>query len=204
MGARVCKRSVTHLFFADDSIVFGEATNKGGRVIKEILDIYESASRQKVNFEKSVIFFSSNTDDQMCDSLTCHLGVRRAYNIEKYLGLPTLVGRRKKEAFGQLCDRMRCRVKAWSNRFLSQRGKSVFIKAILQALPTYSMSFFLLPKTLCHELEQIMSRFWWQKGVDCRGMHWCRWSDLSFSKDAGGMGFRDLCKFNIALLAKQG
>ncbi|TYH81501.1 hypothetical protein ES332_D03G204700v1 [Gossypium tomentosum] len=63
---------------------------------------------------------------------------------------------------------------------------------------------FLLAKTLCHELERIMNRFRWQKSVTHKVMHWCSWSELSKPKDQGGMSFRDHCKFNIALLAKQG
>ncbi|KAH1092318.1 hypothetical protein J1N35_019575 [Gossypium stocksii] len=85
-----------------------------------------------------------------------------------------------------------------------QGEKEIFIKAVLQALLTYSMSCFLLPKTLCHDLEQILNRFWWQKSANRRGMHWSRWANLCKPKDRGGMGFRDLCKFNIALLVKQG
>lgn len=132
------------------------------------------------------------------------LGVRRAYIVEHYLGLSTLIGSKKKEAFGNFCDKMRSKVSSWNNRFLSQGGKEVFIKAVLQNLPIYSMSCFLLPKTLCYELEQVMNQFWWQKSGVRKGMHWCCWLELSYSKDMGSMGFSDLCKFNITLLTKQG
>ncbi|KAA3476720.1 reverse transcriptase [Gossypium australe] len=66
------------------------------------------------------------------------------------------------------------------------------------------MSCFLLPKTLCTELENVMNAFWWNKNNEKRGMHWCDWKSLCTLKKEGGMGFRDLNCFNIALLAKQG
>ncbi|MBA0814712.1 hypothetical protein Gohar_020522, partial [Gossypium harknessii] len=66
------------------------------------------------------------------------------------------------------------------------------------------MMCFLLPKSLCEELESIMARFWWQKEHGRRGIHWCEWSRLCKFKEMGGLGFRSLAKFNLALLAKQG
>lgn len=63
---------------------------------------------------------------------------------------------------------------------------------------------FLFPKALCHERKGIMSGFWWQKSANSKGMHWCNLSTLSLPKDFGGIGFHDLCKFNLVLLAKQG
>ncbi|KAL4281751.1 hypothetical protein GQ457_03G032150 [Hibiscus cannabinus] len=53
-------------------------------------------------------------------------------------------------------------------------------------------------------MENIMNRFWWRNKPRQRGIHWTTWSTLSLPKIAGGMGFRDLAKFNIALLAKPG
>ncbi|KAH1047862.1 hypothetical protein J1N35_038646 [Gossypium stocksii] len=66
------------------------------------------------------------------------------------------------------------------------------------------MACFLLPKSLCAKLEGIMSKFWWQKGRGRKGIYWCAWKDLCHLKEDGGLGFRDLAKFNITLLAKQG
>lgn len=99
-GVRVCRGSpsVTHLFFADDNIIFGEATERGGQMIMDILQKYERASKQKINLNKSVIFFNLNLEDQNCNLLMNMLGERRYFNMEHYLGLPNLVNRNKKEA----------------------------------------------------------------------------------------------------------
>ncbi|KAA3468559.1 reverse transcriptase [Gossypium australe] len=84
------------------------------------------------------------------------------------------------------------------------KGKEIFIKFVLQAIPTFAMSCFLLPKVLCEKIESILARFWWQKGPGKRGIHWCQWRFLCRSKEEGGLGFRRMDQFNIALLAKQG
>lgn len=101
------------------------------------------------------------------------LGVQSSDEPERYLGLPNMVGRKKKQSFRILKDRLKKLIENWSNRFLSQGGKEVFIKAILQAIPTYSMACFLLPKSLCEDLESIVAKYWWQKGCEKRGIHWC-------------------------------
>ncbi|KAA3461182.1 ABC transporter C family member 10 [Gossypium australe] len=66
------------------------------------------------------------------------------------------------------------------------------------------MACFLLPKTLCSDLESIITKFWWQKGHGQRGIHWCTLKELCISKEKGGLGFRSLDQFNIALLANEG
>ncbi|XP_039010280.1 uncharacterized protein LOC120138979 [Hibiscus syriacus] len=71
--------------------------------------------------------------------------------------------RSKTVTFANLKDKFRSRIRKWCIRALSQGGKEVFIKSVLQAIPMFAMSRFLLPKTLCKELESLMAQFWWQK-----------------------------------------
>ncbi|KAL4355410.1 hypothetical protein GQ457_06G014540 [Hibiscus cannabinus] len=87
---------------------------------------------------------------------------------------------------------------------LSQGGKMMFIKSVLQALPIFAMSVFLLLKSLCLDMQAIMAKYWWHNSKQKRGIHWCSWNTLCKPKEDGGLGFIDMMKFNVALLVKQG
>ena len=123
---------------------------------------------------------------------------------EKYLGLPPLVGRGKRKAFSRIKDQVGRKIAWWKGNLLSNAGREILIKAVAQATPTYTMSVFKLPDSLCKELNSIMGNFWWgQKGRE-RRMAWVSWEKLCKPKSDEGMGFRDFKALNLALLAKQG
>jgi hypothetical protein len=87
---------------------------------------------------------------------------------------------------------------------LSKAGKDILIKVCAQAIPTFAMSCFDLTKTLCEEISMMICRFWWAQQDKENKVHWLRWEILSKPKSGGGLGFRDLYGFNIAMLACQG
>ncbi|GMJ13498.1 hypothetical protein HRI_005019000 [Hibiscus trionum] len=196
--------TVSHLLFADDCLVFGKASVNSAVHLKNILNMYAENSGQVVNFDKSGLFFSTNVSDETRSRVVQIFGVSQTSSVEKYLGLPSVIGRNKRQAFIGLGERMSSKINNWAIRPLSQGGKEVFIKAVLQAIPVYTMSVFLLPKTLCRRLESILAKYWWQKGHNRQGIHWCTWADLCYLKEDGGLGFRDMQKFNISLMCKQG
>ncbi len=69
--------AISHIFFADDSILFCQATKEACDALQEILDTYEAASGQQVNKEKTNIFFSKNTRTEMKEWIKSKLGSTR-------------------------------------------------------------------------------------------------------------------------------
>ncbi|KAL8094028.1 hypothetical protein AgCh_035786 [Apium graveolens] len=195
--------AVSHLLFADDSFLFFKAKVEEAGAVRRLLQEYELQSGQAVNFNKSGIFFSSNVRRDKQHELSSILGVQNELKDSKYLGLPSLIGRSKKKVFSFVKERVWKRVQGWSNSKLSRAGKAVMIKNVAQSIPSYCMSCFLIPKSLTQEIERILNGYWWKTGVNNnKGLRWVSWDKMCSSKSRGGLGFRSLHGFNIALLGK--
>jgi hypothetical protein len=147
--------------------------------------------------------FSKNTKAWCKQGVLSELHINAEAWSEKYLGLPVYVGRSRAKTFEYLKERMWKRIQGWKERFLSKAGKDVLIKACAQAIPTFAMSCFDLTKTLCDEMSTMICRFWWAQHDKENKVHWLSWEKLTRSKRDGGLGFRDLYGFNMAMLAKQ-
>ena len=65
-------------------------------------------------------------------------------------------------------------MQGWKEKLLSQPGKEVMIKAVIQSILAYSMSVFKLPASLCKEIEMMIRRFWWGQH-DAKKIHWVKW-----------------------------
>lgn len=169
----------------------------------KIINDYGKASGQQLNISKSSILFGNKVPAEIKTSIKQALGISNEGGMGMYLGLPEKICGSKKQAFAYIQDRLNTRVNSWSAKLLSKGGKEVLLKSVAQALPTYIMSCFLLPQDIIKKLTSSISRFWWSSKQNNRGLHWIAWDKICLPHEEGGLGFRDLKNFNLALLAKQ-
>lgn len=122
---------------------------------------------------------------------------------EVYLGVPLLLWGNKSRAFRGIKEKVCAKINSWSGRYLSQMGRTVLIKSVAQAIPAYITHCFYLPKSLLHKIDNMLVRYWWRGSRDKKGIHWKNWNNLCTSRFDGGIGFKDMECFNLALLSKQ-
>lgn len=78
----------------------------------------------------------------------------------KYLRLPTVFERSKKEIFNSCKDKIWARIQSLSGKSLSRVGKEVLIKAVVQAIPSYLMSLIRFPYNVIDDIHSMIARFW--------------------------------------------
>ena len=195
---------ISHLFFANDSLIFCKANIEECSTLEEILDIYEGSTGQQLNREKTSLFFSQNTPQEIQEAIKNRFGADIIRQHEAYFGLPSLVGRSKCNTFRALKEKLNNKLSGWKEKLLSHAIKEILIKAVAQAIPTYIMSVFQLLNALCDELTSMFRSFWWGQNNGKNKIAWSSWDKICVPKTKGGLGFRDLKAFNLTLLAKRG
>ncbi|GKU98552.1 hypothetical protein SLEP1_g11544 [Rubroshorea leprosula] len=202
-GVEVGNKSfrISHLQYADDTILFGKATKENVWELKGILRAYELVSGLKINFNKSQLVGIGVEDawlNKMSWVLSCKIGVLPI----KYLGI-TVGGSSKRTAFWKpLIEIFERKLASWRGRYLSLGGRITLINSVLSSLPVFWMSMYMIPKGTILLLDKIRRKFLWGGAEGGKKINWVKWENVCKEKQLGGLGVKDLRKFNLALLGK--
>ena len=107
------------------------------------------------------MFFTINTRSEVRQEIQTMLGAQVLFDFEQYLGLPIVAGKSKVNTFKGVREKISKRVIGWNEKFISKAGREILIKTVAQAIPTYIMIIFKIPKTLCDDINAILARYWW-------------------------------------------
>ena len=110
---------ITNFCFADDSLVLCRANIEECRNIQQILQKYEVESGQKLNQDNTTICFSKNVEEDTKNAIQASLSIPEIKEFEKYLGMPSFVGRNKQASFSNIKERAWRVIQGWGEKLLS-------------------------------------------------------------------------------------
>jgi hypothetical protein len=149
---------LSHLQFADDTIIIGEKCWLNVWTIRAVLLILEEVSGLKVNFNKSMITGVNISSTWLAEAASM-LNCRTRTIPFVYLGLPIGGDSRKLSFWKPEVDRIIARLSLWNNKFLSFGGRLVLLKSVMSSLPVYFLSFFKAPAGIISSIESIFKFF---------------------------------------------
>ena len=193
---------ISHLFFADDLILFAKASEECNVVIRDVLDRFCAESGQKVSFDNSRIYFSRNVKAELKDKIRSNLQIQATNNLGKYLGFPIRHKGATRNQFNFVAERVINKLFEWKAKLLSFASRTVLVKSVMSAIPNHVMQGVALPIHLCDKLDKISRDFHWGSSQEKGKMHLVGWNKIIKFKEEGGLGIQAMTAKNLALLAK--
>jgi hypothetical protein len=183
--------SVTHLQFADDTLLIGTKSWANVRAMRAVLVLFEAMSGLKVNFNKSMLV-GVNVSDSWLNEASSVLRCRVGKVPFVYLGLSIGGDPRRLIFWEPLLRSIKLRLAGFNSRFLSFGGRLVLLKSVLTSLPVYALSFFKAPSGIISSLDSIFTNFFWGGCEDHMKVYWVSWTTICSRREVGGLGVRRL------------
>lgn len=131
--------SFSHLFFADDIILFAKALVNQAEVIMRIFNDFQKISSQVISINKSKLFIASSTPNQVVSGIKRVCGITIMDDLGKYLGVLLIHSRITRHAYSYIIDRIQKCLTSWKSHCLSIASRATLIQSVIAAMPIYTM-----------------------------------------------------------------
>lgn len=195
---------LSHLAFADDLLLFAEASLDQVEIVKTVLNLFCESSGQKVSVEKTRVFFSKNVSRESKKELSEALGFQPTEDLGKYLGAPLIHHRSGRQSYQYILHKVNQWLSNWKTRQLLMASRVTLAKSVIQAMPSYVMQSTSLPRGLCDEIDRKCRDFIWGDTKNQRHMHLASWSSICVPKKFGGLSLRSARDMNTSFMMKVG
>ncbi|CAH9101516.1 unnamed protein product [Cuscuta epithymum] len=192
---------ISHLGFADDLLIFLNGEARSLVLFKKFLKDYQKASGQEINFCKSSIICGKSASRRI-NVIKNILEMKVSSLPIKYLGVNLHKGINRFNYCVHIINEFEKRLTPWKQKNLSQGGKLILIKHVLNAIPMHTLAVDKLPKKVVKILNCKTSSFFWGSSNNKRKYHWIRWSKLCLPNLEGGLGIRSLTDIEKAFTLK--
>ena len=153
--------SISHLLYANDTLLFCEADVDQLKFLSWILMWFKAMSGLKINLSKSEIIPIGPVTNLV--ELDSELGCKIGSFPTSYLGLPLGAKHKALGVWDSIEERYRKRLAAWKTQY-RKGGRITLIRSTLSSLPIYYLSLFRMPRKVCARLERIQRQFLWGGG----------------------------------------
>lgn len=193
---------LSHLFFANDLVLFAEASIANCETISALLQDFCVVSGLKVSLSKSSVFFSKNTPVGAWVEFATALGFPETSSVGKYLGCPIHQSRPTKLSFQFIIEKIEAKLAGWKSKHLSLAGRVSLIKSVIETIPSHIMHCNLLPVSVSNKIDQLSKNFLWGSSSNHKKIHAINWDTVTRPKALGGLGLRKTRNNNMVAMAK--
>ncbi|KAI0522507.1 hypothetical protein KFK09_004886 [Dendrobium nobile] len=187
---------ISHLLYADDLLVFGEASLNNCRHLKHIINRFSNASGLHMNLDKNSIMLPKHfvNVDMICRALSLV-----PKDITIYLGIPISFKRLKISDFSPLMEEITKKLSGWNANLLSLAGRLQYLKFTMLNSIAYWIRGAILPKAVMKFFRKTASKFLFFGDISATNkLHLVAWDTVCKPKDKGGLGIPSILALQYA------
>jgi hypothetical protein len=179
---------ITHLQYADDTIILLAFEEQSILYTKFLLNCFEDMSGLKVNYQKSEVMVVGGTEEEqnsIASMFNCNIGSLPM----KYLGVMISDRHMSAADLAYVYRKVEKKLPTWLSVGLTLGGKYILIQSCLSSIPNYTMGVYLLQEEIHQKMDSARANIFWHGPHLKKKYHMASWDLLSSPKRAGGLGF---------------